>query len=121
MTRRHSCEQGVLWNRPPRPIGAPRSGKQARSAARRLVLPGPPPTVRGSRTLRKERKQTHTKSTEEFPLELRIKTESVTMNRTPFLSVSGVVEAGNLHRVIGRAGDISAGLYREMLCSTRQR
>lgn len=74
MRRTHPCEQAVLWSRPPRPVGAPRSGKQARSAARRLVLPGPPPTVRGSRTVRIDRKQTHTKSTEDFPLELRAKT-----------------------------------------------
>ena len=36
---RHSEESSTL-TRPPRPAGAPRSGKQARSAAKRLVLSG---------------------------------------------------------------------------------
>ena len=79
MNQRRSCEPAVLWNQPPRPVGAPRSGKQARSAARRLVLPGPPPPVRGSRTVRINRKQTHTKSTEQFPLELRTQTSGSTL------------------------------------------
>ena len=77
MKRMRSDEQPVLWHRPPRTAGAPRSGKQARSAAKRLVLPGPPPTVRGSRIVRTDRKQTHTKPTETFPLELRAKTISI--------------------------------------------
>ncbi len=70
---RHSEESSTL-TRPHRPAGAPRSGKQARSAAKRLVLPGPPPTVRGSRNLQTCPKKTHTKPTEIIPLELRTKT-----------------------------------------------
>ena len=37
---RHSEESSTL-TRPSQPAGAPRSGKQARSVAKRLVLPGP--------------------------------------------------------------------------------
>ena len=70
---RHSEESSTL-TRPPRPAGAPRSGKQARSVAKRLVLPGPPPSVRGSRNLQTYPKKTHTKPTEKIPLELRPKT-----------------------------------------------
>ena len=67
---RHSEESSTLT----RPAGAPRSGKQARSVAKRLMLPGPPPSVRGSRNLQTCPKKTHTKPTEKIPPELRSKT-----------------------------------------------
>ena len=61
---RHSEESSTLT----RPAGAPRSGKQARSVAKRLMLPGPPPSVRGSRNLQTYPKKTHTKPTEKIHL-----------------------------------------------------
>ncbi len=74
---RHSEESSIL-TRPHRPAGAPRSGKQARATAKRLVLPDPPPSVRGSRNLQMCPKKTHTKPTKKIPLELRTKTGSAT-------------------------------------------
>ena len=77
---RHSNESSSL-TRPPRPAGAPRTGKQARSAAKRLVLPGPPPSIRGSRNPKMFPKKTHTKPTKQIPLELRAKTPFVDVRR----------------------------------------
>ncbi len=87
MTRHWEAPSSLT--RPPRPAGAPQSGKQARSASKRLVLPGPPPSVRGSRNLQMYPKKTHTKPTEKIPLELRTKTTRRPLNRpltqkTPF-------------------------------------
>ena len=61
---RHSEESSTLT----RPAGAPRSGKQAGSVAKRLMIPGPPPSVQGSRNLQTYPKKTHTKPTEKIHL-----------------------------------------------------